>query len=223
MPSTRHETIAKVEFSPFLPLIVGICRRTVRFVPAGITPNQITIASFLCVAGSGASVYLAGRLGSWWLVAVVGLYFLHWYLDNLDGTLARSRGQTSDRGFFLDLFLDALGYSAFFLGTAFSRYSAGFPLLALLILVLMRELLMMHWMLLRQRFVMPAVGPSELPLIVLLLAVLTAFWPTELLRLGGVSWGWIDAAAALGAITYAADIGVSAVRLYRALDPPSAG
>jgi len=166
-------------------------------------------------------MYLAS-FNRWWFAIGVGSYFIHWFLDNLDGTLARTRGLTSERGFFLDLFLDALGYSALFLGTAFSSYSVRFPLVALLILVLLRELLMLHWMLLRQRFVMPVIGPSELPAIVLVLVVLTAFWPRNLVRVGNVGFGWFDAAASLTAIAYAIDVAVSAVRLYHSLDPPTA-
>lgn len=195
-----------------------MCRRAVPHVPAGVTPNQVTVASFLCTVAAGLCAYLAG-FSSWWFVGASGLLFVHWFLDNLDGMLARERELTSEQGFFLDLFLDALGYAVFFLGAALGRYSVGIPL-ALVIVVLLRELLMLHWMLLRRRFEIPALGPSEMPVIILVLVVLTAFWPRTLVTVAGHGLGWIDAAAALATVAYVADIAASAVRLYRQLDPP---
>lgn len=198
--------------------MLAVCRRAVRHVPAGVTPNQVTLASFLCTVAAGVCAYLAG-FSSWWFIGASGLLFAHWFFDNLDGVLARERGLTSEQGFFLDLFLDALGYTVFFLGAALARYSIGVPL-ALLIAVLIRELLLLHWMMLRQRFEMPLLGPSEMPTIILVLVILTVFWPRTLATIGGLSLGWIDAAAALATIAYSADIAASAVRLYRHLDPP---
>jgi phosphatidylglycerophosphate synthase len=82
----------------------------------GITPDGVSLASLGLAAAAGAD-FLLGHL-------VVGavLFELHFFLDCIDGKLARVRGTQNPRGGFVDLACDlvgttwcfaALGYNAF--------------------------------------------------------------------------------------------------------------
>jgi len=72
---------------------------------AGITPTQVTVASFVvALAAAGATATGLTGLGlALWLLSRVG--------DGLDGVLARAIGQASARGGYLDITLDMAAYS----------------------------------------------------------------------------------------------------------------
>jgi phosphatidylglycerophosphate synthase len=71
-----------------------------------ITPNQITLASFVVGAASAALLMvLPGRTG---LIVAVLVYQLSYVLDCADGMLARWRGIASPAGHLLDFLMDEL-------------------------------------------------------------------------------------------------------------------
>ena len=71
-----------------------------------ITPNQITLASFLVGVVSAALIIgLPGRVG---LIAAVLVYQASYVLDCADGMLARWRGIASPAGHLLDFLMDEL-------------------------------------------------------------------------------------------------------------------
>lgn len=71
-----------------------------------ITPNQITLASFVVgVASAGLLIALPGHLG---LIGAVLVYQLSYVLDCADGMLARWRGLASPAGHLLDFLMDEL-------------------------------------------------------------------------------------------------------------------
>jgi phosphatidylglycerophosphate synthase len=81
-------------------------------VRAGVTPNQITVVTFL-VGVTAAAIVAAGHplVGIIvWLVSRIG--------DGLDGALARVAGTTTPFGGFLDITLDMAAYAAMVLGFA---------------------------------------------------------------------------------------------------------
>jgi phosphatidylglycerophosphate synthase len=86
--------------------------RVTRWVLAwsNVTPNQITIVSFLvgltataCFASTHPLVLLLGLLG----------FHLHVMLDYVDGEVARCRGETSVRGAYFDLMTDRVTFPLF--------------------------------------------------------------------------------------------------------------
>src|SRR5436190_260097 len=86
-------------------LLNWLCPR----LPAWVTPDQLTL-----LALAGAVVIFAGYAASSsnpnWLWASVGGYFVHWFGDSLDGSLARFRAIERPRyGYFVDHSADALG------------------------------------------------------------------------------------------------------------------
>lgn len=71
-----------------------------------VTPNQITLASFVVAACAAALlVFLPGHLG---LVVAIVVFELSYVLDCADGMLARLRGIASPAGHLLDFLMDEL-------------------------------------------------------------------------------------------------------------------
>ena len=71
-----------------------------------ITPNQITLASFVVgVISAALIIALPGRVG---LIAAVVVYQASYVLDCADGMLARWRGIASPAGHLLDFLMDEL-------------------------------------------------------------------------------------------------------------------
>jgi archaetidylinositol phosphate synthase len=219
--STIPELKLKVEASPLAGLMAFFARRLAPRLPNWVTPNQLTLASLLAMLLAGLCFYLAGRAPGWFVPALLALY-VHWLADDLDGALARARKLTSERGFFLDLYLDALGYTALFLGIAFASYTSFILPACYLLVIQLQELLLLHRILLRQEFVIPFPGPSELPPGLTLLSLLTVFRPGTLVRIGGLPVAWFDAAALLFGIVALAQLIFGTIRLATALEgvPP---
>lgn len=76
----------------------------------GLTPNRLTAAGFLLMAGAGLLCASGRFMGAGLLVALSGA------CDALDGSLARLRGSETTFGAFLDSFLDRYGEIALFAG-----------------------------------------------------------------------------------------------------------
>jgi len=86
-------------------LLNWICPR----LPAWVMPDHLTLLALI-----GAVVVFAGYAASTfnanWLWASVGGYFIQWFGDSLDGSLARYRSIERPRyGYFVDHSADALG------------------------------------------------------------------------------------------------------------------
>ncbi len=87
------------------------------FKKAGLSPNWITVLSFLLAML--ASISYVGRLspGTVWLIAVVSLVFSG-YFDALDGAMARRFLQVTKAGGVLDSVLDRIGEISIYSGLA---------------------------------------------------------------------------------------------------------
>ena len=80
-----------------------------RKIPAFISPNHITILSFIFILVSGLSLYLAKDNYFFFLWAALFL-LIFILIDSLDGFLARIRHQITLGGSFLDYTLDKISY-----------------------------------------------------------------------------------------------------------------
>ena len=91
-------------------------------LPARVMPDHLTTLALV-----GAMVIFAGYAASnadprWLLVSVAG-YFIHWFGDSLDGSLARFRQIERPRfGYFVDHSSDALGTMMIAVGLGLSPY-----------------------------------------------------------------------------------------------------
>jgi archaetidylinositol phosphate synthase len=128
--------------------------------PLWLTPNRVTVGGLYMLFMASIAFCLARFSTLWLLVAVVGLS-IHWISDALDGEIARLRRLTSEQGFYLDLLADCVGLTALAIGAAVSGLVQ--PVLALLAIVmfLLKVVQSMLHFVLRQRFPMGRVGPTE--------------------------------------------------------------
>ena len=215
MPDIR----VKADPSPLTPVAVRLARWAIPRLPAGVTPNHVTMAGFGLMVLAGLSFLLAGSDPRWFVLGGAAMLG-HFLLDNLDGELARARGLASERGFFLDLMLDALSYVAVLLGLAYGGY-AHLPLVILYpLIVLLRGQLLLHWILLRGRFEIPFPGPSEFPFLVIGLALLTVWLGGPALMVGPYALSPFDLAALVLIPFSLLDFVRDFVRLYRELAGP---
>lgn len=99
-------------------LLNWLCARLPQFV----VPDHLTTLSLV-----GAAVIFAGYAASAidprWLLAAIAGFFIHWFGDSLDGSLARYRGIERPRfGYFIDHSADALGTLLIVVGIGVSPY-----------------------------------------------------------------------------------------------------
>jgi phosphatidylglycerophosphate synthase len=94
-------------------------RSLVSRLPPAVTPGRLTAVAAFAGLGSGV---LAAQGMRWWSLAA---WLAGRTIDGLDGTVARLRGQASDRGGYLDLMGDTLGYTAVPLGIAVAADTPG--------------------------------------------------------------------------------------------------
>ena len=200
--------------------IYAFCERLLPWVPSGITPNQVTLTGFSFGALAALAYGLSG-LQRAWLVVAIAAHLLFWVADNLDGTLARRRGLTSVRGFFLDLTLDQVAYALIYAGLGLS----GLVLLPLAAAAAVLHLLHVHLIdmliYLRGEERFGKFGPTELTLIITASALVTLFWPGAMLTVAGVGLRWFDLVAIAVIAAGTVEFARSLVLLARQLPGPN--
>ncbi|BBM85624.1 CDP-alcohol phosphatidyltransferase family protein [Candidatus Uabimicrobium amorphum] len=82
----------------------------VKSVPKGVTPNMLTYIGLIFVTTMMLGVWAVALGHSWGLIVAAVSTFLYMLCDNTDGLLARSTGQTSRLGEFLDHWLDSISF-----------------------------------------------------------------------------------------------------------------
>jgi phosphatidylglycerophosphate synthase len=90
------------------------------FEPTRITPNQVTLLSFL--VGMLSAFWLALMPGHWALIVGALLFQFAYVLDCVDGMLARARKTSSPQGHLLDFLMDELKAIAFLGAIALRLY-----------------------------------------------------------------------------------------------------
>ncbi|MEN8443943.1 MAG: CDP-alcohol phosphatidyltransferase family protein [Cyanobacteria bacterium J06555_13] len=197
-----------------------IAGRVEPLVPQGIQPNQITLVGFGFGLLAAISLYLMSFHWGWVVVVVVALV-CNTFADSLDGAVARGRSLTSDRGFFLDHLLDQITFISLFLGVGLSNYAI-FGLAVMAAIVSNLHLIIdLFWIQLRNKFPLPLIGPIEVRLSALSLAVLTCFWPGHILTISSLGLGWFDVVNLIAVPLSFIEFCLSALALYRALGSSS--
>ena len=99
-------------------LLNWLCAR----LPRWVTPDKLTSLALVAAAVIGASYALSNASPYWLWVAVAG-YFVHWFGDSLDGSLARFRRIERPRyGYFIDHSCDGLAVLMILGGMGASPY-----------------------------------------------------------------------------------------------------
>jgi len=94
----------------------------------GVSPNLLTVSSFVCGAGAGAAFAFDRIFVAWILIVLSG------FLDMIDGRVAELSGRTSRFGAILDSTLDRYAEFALFGGLVWRFRSGGTAILAALAL-----------------------------------------------------------------------------------------
>ncbi|HZD12712.1 MAG TPA: CDP-alcohol phosphatidyltransferase family protein, partial [Candidatus Binatus sp.] len=96
------------------------------FHSAGLSPNDVTLLGFLCIAGSAAFYILGLDIVYYWLGAVM-LLLVAGYFDAIDGAMARRYKHVSKLGGVFDSILDRFGEILLYSGLALGGL-ASFPI-----------------------------------------------------------------------------------------------
>ncbi|HET7767805.1 MAG TPA: CDP-alcohol phosphatidyltransferase family protein [Chloroflexota bacterium] len=213
----RAGRVQKIDTSPFTALARWLARGLIPYLPDSVTPNRVTVFGFTAFAAAGLFFALTRFHPGWYLAAAFGIC-LHWFTDDLDGELARARLLASERGFFLDLFLDCVGASALTFGLALSGNVHPYLPLTYLALFLLGVVLSLLHVVLRQRQPLGRFGPSEVQMGMVLLALLAFASHGPVVHLAGHPLGWFDVGLLTAFPISLVEISVSATRLYLELD-----
>lgn len=211
------ELYKKIDYSLLLPFAKQLTRLVIPFIPTWTKPNHITIFGLLIGMNTAIAYYLAS-FNKLWLIVIPLLIFLFWFADNLDGELARARSQTSDQGFFLDLFLDSLTFTMTYLAIGFASYSA-FKLWSIIsIITLLRIILILFSILLRKQFILPVIGTAEVSVVFILVTILQFVWYDSSFQISNYSMSCFDAFAIVFIPLAGLDMIATAWKLFKQLD-----
>jgi archaetidylinositol phosphate synthase len=195
-------------------LLNWLCPR----LPAWISPDLLTATGFSGSVISATGYYLSNHNASWLWLAVAG-YFINWFGDSLDGSIARYRKIERPKfGYFVDHSTDAFANMILVIGIGSSPYVR----LDVALLGLVGYLLMsIHTFLGAQvlgefRLTYLNGGPTELRMV--LIAMTLAMLAVGTDRLSGFSFSVFDTFIALLASVMIALYLVQTARTARALN-----
>ncbi len=165
--------LKKIENSPFDPWVKRFFPKLLPIVPERLSANAISFMGILAAFAAGVSLYLTSW-SRWMCVLGAVLIFMHWFADTLDGIVARARG-TTKLGFYLDHFGDSL--SVVFIGMGLflvegTHFIIGLAVIALYLLLIINGLIKAE---LTRVMELPAFGPTELHLLVIVLLLVQPF------------------------------------------------
>lgn len=85
----------------------------------GLKGNQVTFFMLVCALVGAGLFFVGGAIG---YVGGAALMLLSWILDHCDGEVLRFRGESSNRGIYLDRFTHRVSYPLVHLGIGTSLY-----------------------------------------------------------------------------------------------------
>jgi phosphatidylglycerophosphate synthase len=211
-----QEDVVKLDTGPLSRLEGWMGRAGLGLVPARMSANQVTVLGGVAGVLAGVCFGLA-PYGRAWFAAGALMVLLHWVCDNVDGHVARQRDQCSAAGRFLDIFSDALTFTAIGLGFACSGY-AHFEIVATATLFcLLQYVLTVLWIAFARVWPFPAFGPAEAQATTIVMALLMLVLPAELVHLGGRGYSLVDLVFALTIPGSVVTLVTSGLQLFRHL------
>lgn len=196
-------------------LLTWICAR----LPLWVTPDRLTLVGFLGAVAVGAGYALSLFSIDWLWLAIAG-YFINWFGDSLDGSLARFREiERPSYGYFLDHSVDALANTILMVGLGLGP----FVRLDVALFGLVAYLLMSVHTFIAARIVGEmrlsyfAWGPTELRILLLTMTSAMFFSDAQpVLSLPGSAFDvFIGGFGAVLVLVYIGQTTVTAVRLRR--------
>lgn len=167
-------------------LLNRLCAR----MPSWVVPDILTaigmLGAFVIFSG-----YVLSNLGDGWLWISIAGYFIHWFGDSMDGSLARYRKIERPRyGYFLDHSCDGLATTLVVVGIGLSHYVllevalvalAGYLLLSIHAFLLVRVLGEM-------KLSYAYAGPTELRVLLIILTLAMIAAGSQPVLLGVLTW-----------------------------------
>ena len=180
MGNTEAKQSARIQTSLLNPSEKVILRALARRIPLFVTSDQLTALGVL-----GAVIVLVGYAlttysPAWLWLANAG-FFINWFGDSLDGTLARFRNQQRPLyGFYIDHNLDCVCAFLMVLGAGMSAYMSLTVALLIIVPYFMLDVFVMINAHLKNEFQLTfaKLGPTELRLIIIMVNVCFYFSPT---------------------------------------------
>ena len=142
----------------------------VKFIPETVHPNVVTTIGIFCGLLGSLSFFLGTFSKYFFITAILGMIG-HIVCDNIDGYMARTRNQKSNRGGFYDIMSDTLVSTCTILCIGLSPFChleiAAFlaPLYGIFMLYTL------HYIMLLNEFPFPPFGPFEIHLMFILTAI----------------------------------------------------
>jgi archaetidylinositol phosphate synthase len=184
-------------------------------MPRWVTPDMLTIFGFLSAVLIGVSYALSKNNPAFLWLASLG-FFLNWFGDSLDGTLARKRNiERPKYGFFIDHTTDALAEVIMFVGLGLSGYvDMTLALIALVGYFLMSILVYVYTYACGTfRIAYIGLGPTEFRAIAIIANALIFFIGNPIIKLPIFTFHLYDAIVAMvAAILYGGYIVVTIVK-----------
>ena len=184
-------------------------------MPRWVTPDMLTIFGFLSAVLIGVSYALSKNNPAFLWLASLG-FFLNWFGDSLDGTLARKRNiERPKYGFFIDHTTDALAEVIMFVGLGLSGYvDMTLALIALVGYFLMSILVYIYTYACGTfRIAYIGLGPTEFRAIAIIANALIFFIGNPIIKLPFLTFHLYDAiVAVVAAILYGGYIVVTIVK-----------
>jgi phosphatidylglycerophosphate synthase len=166
-------------------LLRWLCPR----LPAWLSPDLLTALALVAAFAIGSGYVLSNWNPTWLALSVAG-YFVHWFGDSLDGTIARDRKVERPRyGYFIDHSSDGLATLLILGGLGASPYlRVDVALFAVVAYLLMS----VHTFLLAKvsdRFQLSHLGggPTELRIILVVLSILMGWLGPDVGRIAGLN------------------------------------
>jgi len=170
---SEYRAVQKIENSPFDPFVKWFFPRLLPYVPQRLGANAISYIGICAAILAAVCLYLT-HWSRWMCFLGAILVFVHWFADTLDGVVARARAPTK-LGFYIDHFGDALSVVFIGLGmflVAGSHLPIGLVVISLYLLMFIHGLIKAE---LTRIMELPAFGPTELHLFIIVLLVAQPF------------------------------------------------
>lgn len=190
-------------------LLRWLCPR----LPLWLTPDKLTALAMIAAVAIGAGYALSNRDPAWLALSIAG-YFVHWFGDSLDGTIARFRRIERPRyGYFIDHSCDGLATLLILGGIGASPYlRLDIALLAAVAYLLMS----VHTFLLAKvagEFPLShlGAGPTEVRIVLIVITIAMGWLGPDLWRAGRLNGFDIMFAGVAGLL-----VGLFVIQTFRA-------
>ena len=168
-------------------------------LPSWISSDHLTVLGIIAALVISLG-YVLTNYSPWWLMLANFGFFLHWWADSLDGTLARVRHREREQyGYFVDHMCDAFSTAiilvAFGLSPLMRLDISLFLTIGYLLLNIYAHVGAYTEGIFRLSYA--KVGPTEIRILVVIVNTILIFWNPTVLVLNNQPWKVVDVVGAI--------------------------